>query len=140
MGQSDALLGGAGLRESRNWRVSFISRPLCQDRTQCSHARAHSLWLCRRRRDVLAFGIAFILRAKARVSAKPLLMLACFNSLQKRLLGTGLLRHVVIKGIVKVADAAFLIAGEGNAGLSGCAKAFLDAHQIVGVLIGHHGG
>ena len=41
---------------------------------------------------------------------------------------------------MKVADAAFLIAGECNAGLSGCAKALLDAHQIVGILIGHHGG
>jgi hypothetical protein len=32
---------------------------------------------------------------------------------------------------MKVANAAFLIAGEGNAWLTGCAKALLDAHQIV---------
>ena len=41
---------------------------------------------------------------------------------------------------MKVADAAFLIAGEGNAWLAGCAKALLDPHQIVGVLIGYHSG
>ena len=49
-----------------------------------------------------------------------------------------LTRQIGVERFVEVADAAFLVAGEGDAGFFRRLQTLLDAAQIVGVLIGDH--
>ena len=60
------------------------------------------------------------------------------SDLVRRGASSNSLSEIHIQRFVEMADAAFLVSRQCYAGLLGGVQAFLDAYQIVGILIGDH--